>query len=50
MPVSSTSERMRAVPIWEPAGVMFEVYTSAPMSGGKPMLIYPVDIDVAEPA
>ena len=32
------------------AAVMFEVYASAPMSGGKPMLYYPVDIDVAEPA
>ena len=32
------------------ASVMFEVYTSVPMSGGKPMLIYPVAIDVTEPA
>jgi lipopolysaccharide transport system ATP-binding protein len=29
---------------------MFEVYTSSPITGGKPMLIYPVDIDVAESA
>ena len=32
------------------AAVMYEVYTSAPMTGGKPMLIYPVEIDVTEPA